>query len=156
MFSTVFLCRSKVTGIVYACKRFKRFRMSSGALKNLHYEMRILSNLPKDCQYITRLHETIKTRSHYYLVIDYCNGGDIDCLLQDRTRLSEQEVRHVFSQVIQASKAMRKMQVVHRDIKNANILLHFPDGVKSDICRASVKLADFGFGVFLQDGSELT
>lgn len=155
MFSTVYLCRDRLTDRVYACKRFRRFRMSKGALKNLYYEMRILSNLPEDCPHITRLYETVKTQSHFYLVIDYCNGGDIDCLLQERQRLSEAEVRHIYRQVMQAAKAMREMQVMHRDIKNANILLHYSTESREDVMSAEVKLADFGFSIALPDGLEI-
>ena len=110
--------------------------------------------MPEDCAHITRLYETIKTQSHFYLVIDYCNGGDIDCLLQERQRLTEAEVRHIYRQVMQAAKAMRPMQVMHRDIKNANILLHYASECR-DVTSAEVKLADFGFSIALPEGQEL-
>jgi serine/threonine protein kinase len=58
---------------------------------------------------------------------------------------------------------MRDLKVIHRDIKNANILLHFPKLEKVDkfqytecnLTRAEnveVKLADFGFSTILNDG----
>lgn len=75
-------------------------------------------------------------------------------------------------------KAMRTFKVVHRDIKNANILLHFPRmvgmgsidhshgmriAVESsnedlDLSRpgaVTCKLADFGFSMVINDGDEV-
>ena len=46
MFSTVFLCRHQPTGELYACKKFTRAKMTRTSLKNLHEEIKILSNLP--------------------------------------------------------------------------------------------------------------
>jgi len=40
--------------------------------------------------------------------------------------LKESEIQVIFKQVLKALKVLRDMKVIHRDIKNANILLHFP------------------------------
>lgn len=126
MFSTVFLCRHDTTGELFACKKFTRAKMTRTSLKNLHEEIKILSNLPQECGHIIRLKDTIKTANHFYIIIDYCNGGDLEELLESRGVLKEQEAQVIFAQVIKAMKVLRDLRVVHRDIKNANILLHFP------------------------------
>ena len=65
----------------------------------------------------------------------------------------------MFQQVIKALKDMKYIKAIHRDIKNANILLHFPekstfrDKPMSEIDlledEVEVKLADFGFSTIL-------
>lgn len=100
--------------------------MTTTSLKNLQEEIRVLSNLPLS-DHIIRLHETIKTKNHFYLIMDYCNGGNLESLLEHRLILSEKEVQIIFRQVLKAIKVMRDLKVIHRDIKNANILLHFPN-----------------------------
>ena len=55
----------------------------------------------------------------------YCNGGDLDELRQLRGRFSEQEARYFLSQIIKGFKALHEMNVLHRDLKLANILIHF-------------------------------
>lgn len=40
--------------------------------------------------------------------------------------LSEKQVRYIFREVLQGMKAMSDKGILHRDIKNANILLHLP------------------------------
>jgi serine/threonine protein kinase len=54
-----------------------------------------LSNLPKSDQIIA-LHEVIKTTNHFYLFVDYCNGGNLETLLENRLMLKESEVQVIF------------------------------------------------------------
>lgn len=57
--------------------------------------------------------------------MQYCNGGDLDDLRELRGRFNEQEARYFLSQIIQGFKAINDMNVIHRDLKLANILVHF-------------------------------
>lgn len=63
--------------------------------------------------------------NNFYLFMQYCNGGDLDDLRQLRGRFSEQEARYFLSQIIKGFKAIHEMNVLHRDAKPANILVHF-------------------------------
>ena len=65
--------------------------MSRTTLKNLHEEIKVLSNLPES-NHIIGLRDTIKTTAHYYLIMEYCNGGDLENLLGQRMTLKEKEV----------------------------------------------------------------
>lgn len=69
--------------------------MSRTTLKNLNEEIKILSNLPKN-DHIIRMHDAIKTKHHFYLVVDFCNGGDLETFLEVRQTISEQEVKAIF------------------------------------------------------------
>ena len=124
MFSTVFLCKNMKTNQIYACKMFEREKMTKRSLKNLHDEIQILKNL--DSPFIIKLYETFKTKKHYYLILEYCNGQDLDSLLDQRLVLVEKEVKYIFTKVVSAMQEMHRIRALHRDIKNANILLHFP------------------------------
>ena len=57
--------------------------------------------------------------------MQYCNGGDLDELRELRGRFTEQEARFFLSQIIKGFKAINDMNVIHRDLKLANILVHF-------------------------------
>jgi len=65
--------------------------MTRISLKNLQEEIRILSSLPKS-ENIIALHEVIKTANHFYLIVDYCNGDNLENLLEHRLVLKESEV----------------------------------------------------------------
>ena len=73
---------------------FDRFKMTKKSIKNLHDEIQILRNL--DSPYIIKLHDTFKTERHFYLILDFCNGGDLEGLLEHRLVIGEREVRLVF------------------------------------------------------------
>lgn len=57
--------------------------------------------------------------------MQYCNGGDLEHLREIRGRFSEQEARFFLSQILKGFKAIHQMNVVHRDLKLANILINF-------------------------------
>jgi serine/threonine protein kinase len=71
------------------------------------------------------LYDIQKTVNNFYLFMQYCNGGDLDDLRELRGRFNEQEARYFLSQIIQGFKAINDMNVIHRDLKLANILVHF-------------------------------
>ncbi|CAB60406.1 Serine/threonine-protein kinase unc-51 [Caenorhabditis elegans] len=94
-----------------------------------------------------------ETPTHVYLVMEFCNGGDLADYLQQKTTLNEDTIQHFVVQIAHALEAINKKGIVHRDLKPQNILLcnnsrtqnpHFTDIV--------IKLADFGFARFLNDG----
>ena len=94
-------------------------------LKNLHEEtisLRRLCNHPN----ILRQFAAYKTKRHFYLVVEYCNGGDLDTLLEHGLYLSERHVQYIFREVLKGMREMHELGILHRDIKNANILLHLP------------------------------
>ncbi|GIY36443.1 hypothetical protein CDAR_561252 [Caerostris darwini] len=89
---------------------------------------------------------------HLYIVIEYCNGGDLAEYLNHKVNLSEDTIRHFLRQIAEAMKVLNQKEVVHRDLKPQNILLCHsgkPDPPPSEI---TLKIADFGFARFLTDG----
>lgn len=74
-----------------------------------------------------RLHQAIKTNSNIYIMMDYCNGFDLSRLLRLRKRVTQLEVSKILRQVILGCRDIWNLSIIHRDIKLANILLHFPE-----------------------------
>ena len=68
-----------------------------------------------------------KTANNFYLMMQYCNGGDLEDLRQLRGTFNEQESRYFLSRIIHGFKALYDLKVLHRDVKLANILIHFRD-----------------------------
>jgi serine/threonine protein kinase len=69
--------------------------MSRKALKNLEDEIYILRKL--NSPYIIKLIEVLKSKRKFYLILEYCNGGDLESLLEDKLVLTEREIRKIFS-----------------------------------------------------------
>jgi serine/threonine protein kinase len=73
---------------------------------------------------ILHLHEYLETGNNYYLVIDYCNSGDLENHLKKHQFLGEEESVYFLMQVMNGFKELHKNQIMHRDFKLANIFLH--------------------------------
>ena len=71
--------------------------------------------------------DRMKSKSSYYLVLDYCNGGDLATFVANVGKLSEDISRLIIIQIIQGMMHLHSLGVLHRDLKLANVLIHFPD-----------------------------
>ncbi|CAG8609755.1 15880_t:CDS:10 [Funneliformis mosseae] len=85
---------------------------------------------------IISLLEVIPTETKIYIVLEYCEGGELYDFLVVRGRLRENLARKMFGQLCRAVKYCHDRRVVHRDLKLENILLDSYN---------NIKLADFGF-----------
>eukprot|EP00590_Aulacoseira_subarctica_P001209 CAMPEP_0172434436 /NCGR_PEP_ID=MMETSP1064-20121228/70630_1 /TAXON_ID=202472 /ORGANISM="Aulacoseira subarctica , Strain CCAP 1002/5" /LENGTH=911 /DNA_ID=CAMNT_0013182655 /DNA_START=163 /DNA_END=2900 /DNA_ORIENTATION=+ len=123
---------------------------------------------------IVGLYEVEKTPTHYYLILEYCGGGDLQKLIRSRQsgRLSEKLTRRLFRDLTAGLRCLYELQLIHRDIKPQNLLLTgiLPLDELEDECKEqadenerqkenfpshlfALKLADFGFARHLQTTS---
>ena len=71
------------------------------------------------------------------LVMEYLEGGELLQYVEERGRLSEDEAREFFIQIVDAVNYCHRNKLIHRDLKLENIIL------ESSVSR-KVKLIDFG------------
>ncbi|XP_065831216.1 serine/threonine-protein kinase ULK1-like isoform X2 [Oscarella lobularis] len=103
---------------------------------------------------VVRLYDHKKTENILFLVLEYCNGGDLAEYLHVKKTLSEETIRLFLRQIARAMKAIHELGVIHRDLKPQNILLSHPPEMKNpDPQHITLKLADFGFARFLAEES---
>lgn len=79
--------------------------------------------------HVIGLKKHYKTREHYYLFTTLCNGGDLGQLKLSRVKgmLTEEECRVIMRKLVSGLRDLYEYDVVHRDLKLANVLLHFPN-----------------------------
>ncbi|XP_019949114.1 serine/threonine-protein kinase ULK1a isoform X1 [Paralichthys olivaceus] len=114
------------------------------------------SLLDKEIKILKELkHENIVSLLDYqemggcvYLVMEYCNGGDLAEYLHSKGTLSEDTIRVFLQQIAQAMNTLQSKGILHRDLKPQNILLCHPEGRRSS--SINIKIADFGFARHLQ------
>ncbi|RCK55129.1 hypothetical protein Cantr_04013 [Candida viswanathii] len=87
---------------------------------------------------IVSLYEVIKTESHLWIALEYCQGGELYYYIYEKKRLELEECRNIFFQIVLAVKYVHSLNLSHRDLKLENILL-------ADKKKSIVKLTDFGF-----------
>jgi len=68
--------------------------------KNLENEVRILAKIKHPN--IVRLEDFIQTSNNYYLVFEYCGGGDLQKFLKEKGPLSELTAQRFIHQLAQA------------------------------------------------------
>lgn len=60
-----------------------------------------------------------------YLALEYCNGGDLHALMG---QLSEAQIQSLMHQLLTGVSYMHALNVWHRDLKSANVLLRVHEG----------------------------
>ena len=105
----------------------------------LENEIKVLKTC--DNRNIIKLYDIKKTANNFYLILEYCNEGDLSQYLKKKKTLSEEQAIEFFLQILNAFKPLVKNKIMHRDFKLANILMH--DG--------EIKIADFGFSKLLSN-----
>lgn len=112
-------------------------------------EIKILKELKHEN--IVALLDFQETASSVYLVMEYCNGGDLADYLHSKGTLSEDTIRLFLQQIAGAMRVLQTKGIIHRDLKPQNILLSSPPGRKSHSNNTCIKIADFGFARYLQN-----
>ena len=92
---------------------------------------------------IVALHDFFSDQRNFYLVLDYCKGGDLaEYLIKNNGPLREQQAANIFQQIVSAINYIHKNGVAHRDLKPQNILITL---------WPNVKISDFGLCGFMED-----
>lgn len=143
-FGEVYKGYNKITGEDIAVKTVSRKNLKGKFYELLENEIKVLRNC--DNPHIIKLYDIKKTRNNIYLVLEYCNEGDLMQFLKRKERLTEDEAIEFLVQILTAFKTLVKANIMHRDFKLANILLH----------NGMIKIADFGFAKLLGSGDSFT
>ncbi|XP_044129629.1 serine/threonine-protein kinase SIK1-like [Bufo gargarizans] len=143
-FAVVKLARHRVTNTQVAIKIIDKTRLDRANLEKIYREVQIMKRLRHP--HIIRLYQVMETKDMIYLVTEYARSGELFDYLTARGRLSEEEARAKFLQILCAVEYCHSQNIVHRDLKTENLLLG--DNME-------VKLADFGFGNFYMEGRPL-
>ena len=73
------------------------------------------------------------------MILEYCAGGDLGKFIKEHGPVPEAVAKTWFSQLMEAFKCLNRKNIIHRDLKLANILL------TETSVSADIKLGDFGY-----------
>ncbi|VDN03899.1 unnamed protein product [Thelazia callipaeda] len=139
-YALVKLARHRITKTEVAIKIVDKGRLNDANLDKVYREIEVLKKL--NHPYIIRLYQVIETKNMLYLVTEYAPNGEIFDFIAKQNRLSEENARQKFAQIISAIDYLHNLKIVHRDLKAENLLLD---------AALNIKIADFGFSNFYSD-----
>ena len=93
---------------------------------------------------VIRLIDYFDMSHSYYIVMERFNSKDLFDFISEEGPLGENLARQLFRQVLDTVIQCHNRGVLHRDIKDENILI--------DLQTHQVKIIDFGSGTYLQEG----
>ncbi|XP_077461346.1 maternal embryonic leucine zipper kinase isoform X2 [Stigmatopora argus] len=131
-FAKVKLGRHILTGEKVAIKIMQKKDLGDD-LPRVKLEIEAMKNLSH--QHICRLYQVIESSTQIFMILEYCPGGELFDYIIAKDRLSEEETRVFFRQIVSAMAYVHSQGYAHRDLKPENLLI---DGDHN------LKLIDFG------------
>ncbi|XP_071436331.1 maternal embryonic leucine zipper kinase isoform X4 [Pithys albifrons albifrons] len=131
-FAKVKLARHRLTGEKVAIKIMDKLALQDD-LPRVKLEIDAMKDLSH--QHICRLYHVIETPKKIFMVLEYCPGGELFDYIISKDRLSEEEARVFFRQIVSAIAYVHSRGYAHRDLKPENLLIDE---------ERNLKLIDFG------------
>ena len=150
-FSTVLKVQRKKDGIIYALKRVKFAKLSDKEKSNALNEIRILASINN--KNIISYKEAFfdEMDSSLDIVMEYADEGDLFQLITEKkktkTHFTEEEIWNALIQLLNGLRSLHELNILHRDLKSANVFL-FKGGI--------VKLGDLNVSKVTRKGMGYT
>ncbi|KAF7323000.1 STE11-like protein [Mycena chlorophos] len=146
-FGKVYLGMDAATGLLMAVKQVE---LPTGSAPNQERKKSMLSALEreiellKDLQHVNIVQYLYSSLDDEFLNIflEYVPGGSVTALLRNYGAFEEPLVKNFVRQILEGLKFLHERDIIHRDIKGANILVDNKGGVK---------ISDFGISKKVED-----
>ena len=126
-FSTVYLVKKIDTQKEYALKKVNILKMKDKERQNSFKEINFLSEIkdPNVIGYEESFYD--KNLNYLYVIMEYAPYGDLAKILLERKKkkeyYTENELLNIYLQIASGLKAIHTKQIIHRDLKSANIFI---------------------------------
>ena len=144
-YGSVYKVQQKFTLYLRAVKAIKKKHVDPSEFYN---EIELLKAL--DHPNIIKLFDCYQDKRYYYMVEEYCSGGDLFDYIQKEKFFTERKAGTIFNQLLSAVNHLHKKRIVHRDLKPENIVL-----IEEKDQDVFIKLIDFGTSITIK-GKNLT
>jgi len=136
--STVWECVHRATGIRYAAKVVDRRKLGLRDDHMILCEYLMLKHVHKAPSGIAKLVDFFEEQTHFNIVMEFANGGDLLTTLAKKGKLSEEDSKQLAKSLLKGIDYLHKNGICHRNLKPENLLL------KDSQDASSVMIADFG------------
>lgn len=101
----------------------------------------------QDHPYIAKLYEYYETSTDFYLVFEFCSGGELFSRIIANGYFTEQHAAFVMRDLMCGLQYCHSLGIVHRDVKPENCLF------ANSHMNSSLKLIDFGLSNIFENPS---
>lgn len=133
--------KNRLNGLEYGLKV-----VDKAGLKRPMQLQRLLTeiNLQKSLTHpnVLRLYHSFEDQDSYYLVLEFCPGGELFHYIKAEGRLSEELTSSLCGQLVDGLSYLHSQYIIHRDLKLGNLLLNDEF--------TELKIADFGLAKRLE------
>lgn len=134
-YGIVWKVQNEKDGHIYAIKEVSKKKITPQLLESLIREVQISFSISNEN--IVKCHNTLESKNNYYIIFEYCSGGDLGRYLRRAKRPDIKEALFIMRQIRDGYRYLLNQNILHRDIKLENILI-------KDIEEMTIKISDFG------------
>jgi len=140
-FGIVYKTFNTISGNKHATKILKKNFIRQDYWKRIKTEIEIIKtvNHPNIIKFV----DTFENSEYYFMVLEYLKDGNLTKFIKSKLYLSENTVKTIIFQLANSLKYLKRLGIIHRDIKPDNILV---DKTNDEL---KIKLTDFGFAKVL-------
>ena len=120
-FGKVKLCVFKKTGEKFAIKIMNKKKIESIMKNKIFQENKIIAKFHH--LNVISVFQIIEDLSNIYIIMEYCQNGELFDYIISHQKLSEEECSLFFYQIIKGLEHIHSLNYAHRDLKPENILL---------------------------------
>jgi serine/threonine-protein kinase ULK/ATG1 len=127
--SNVYLAVNEKTNELFAIKQISFEKITEkSSMENFKRELKLLNSFNNEN--IIKILGIEKTKNNIYLVLEYCNGGNLMEYKKYyeyhyKKQMNELYIQKILKQIINGLEYMHHKKIVHRDIKLDNIVINF-------------------------------
>ena len=133
-FSVVALVNERGTNNQFACKICSRQHlMQKNIFDRFEREVRIMQSFNHPS--LVALYDVVYDQNLIYLIMEYCQNGELFQVIANNGRLDEDSARRIFIQIVSGMVYIHSRGIAHRDLKPENVFVD---------AESNIKLGDFG------------
>ena len=135
-FATVYLSRHVKDDTEWAIKSIEKKKLTKEDEDALEIEVEAMEKIKHPN--VVHLKEIYDTKSHFYMVLEVCAGGELFDRVVEKEKYTEGEAQICVRKLARALKYCHDLGITHRDLKPENLLYATTED------DAEIKIADFG------------
>lgn len=124
-------------------KKISLENIDSNETKYLNREAELLSRIEHD--HVLAFHESFFEGRNYFIVTEYCEGGDLKDFLKSKKnegfQLEEKLIIEMTAQLLSGLDCVHSHGIIHRDLKTRNVFLR---KINNDVNKIHLVIGDFG------------